>query len=292
MSLTIIRISLCVCLTGLAPLAIATTLPFPSQSLPGVDIGNGLGSGYETSGIVWHSGLQKYVTVDDGGQVSSMDINGNNVTHRSLAGDLEGITVADPNSNFVYVGKENSNSIVEYNIAGGWPIRSFGLAFWMPLSGNAGLEALTFVSDPNHPEGGLFYAGRQADGKIYAFSLPIASSTTSESVSFEFSFQPAPGRNDLSGLHYDAAHNILYAIWDSDNYIRAMRPDGTYLQEWHLPGTRQEGITFQGNNLVIAQDNGPDAIRYSSFPLIVPEPTSLGLCFCSLAMLAINRRRR
>jgi uncharacterized protein YjiK len=275
----------------LPSIATAAPLPFPGDSLPGVDIGNGLGAGYETSGIVWHSGFQKYIAVNDQGAISSMDINGNNVNHYGLGGDLEGVTVADHSSNFVYVGRENGNSIVEFNIAGGWPARAFGLHQWMPVSGNSGLEALTFVADPTHPEGGLFYAGHQGNGNIYAFSLPIASSTTSQTVTFEFSFQAAPGRTDLSGLHYDATHDVLYAIWDSSNYLRAMRPDGTFLEEWFLPGRRQEGITFQGTNLVIAQDNGPDAIRYASFPIIVPEPTSLALCLSAIALLTTRRRR-
>lgn len=286
-----IRTFLFICCAILPSIAEAVPLPFPVDSLPGVNIGGGLGSGYESSGIVWHSRLERFIVIDDGGKISTMDVNGNNVIQFNFGGDLEGITIADPSSNLIYVGKENSSQIIELDIVFGWPTRAFGLDSWMPSSGNSGLESLTFVADPNDPEGGLFYVGSQSNGAIYTFRLPIASSSTSKTVEYQSIFQPALGRTDLSGMYYDEAHDVLYAIWDSNNIIRAMRPDGTFLEEWALPGRSQEGITFQGSNLVIAQDNGP-VMRYSNFPMIVPEPTSLALGLCALAMFAINRRRR
>ncbi len=289
-----LRISLLVCCALFFSSTTTIAKPFPAQSRPGEDIGNSLGAGYETSGIVWHSRLERFITVDDGGKVSTIDIDGNNVKHLFLRGDLEGITIADPSTNFVYVGREDGNSIVEFDIVnGGRGRRRFSLAPWMQPAGNAGLEALTFVSDPDDPEGGLFYAGQQSNGKIYAFRLPIVSSSTSRTVEFLFSFQAAPGRTDLSGLHYDAANNVLYAIWDSNNILRAMRPDGTFLEEWRLPGSRQEGITFRGTDLLIAQDRGPDVIRYSNFPVVVPEPTTGAFCVGAvMILLGTNLRLR
>ena len=282
-------------ITWCVPLLSGTTvaLLFPSQSLPGVDIGNGLGSGYETSGIVWHSRLERFFTVDDGGQLSSMDVEGSDIVHYDgINGDLEGVAVAHPDTDLIYVGRE-SGVIMEYDIANRRGVRVFGLATWMGSSRGSGLEALTFVPDAEDPEGGLFYAGKQGDGVIYAFRLPIASSSTSKSVEFKFTIQPAPRRTDLSGLHYDATNDVLYAIWDSSNKLRAMRPDGTLLEEWTLPGTRQEGVTFQGNNLLIAQDNGPDVIRYTSFPLVtlVPEPTTAALALAA-SLFFVGKRRR
>ena len=265
---------------GICSFAMAAVLPFPASSLPGKDIGNGLGAGYETSGIVWQSRLQRFFTVDDGGQISSMDAQGNHVTHSQVSGDLEGITVADANSDFVYYAREDANAIIEYDVVKKRPTRGFSLTNWTGPGSNSGLEALTFVSDASDPEGGLFYAGKQGDGVIYAFRLPIASSRTSTTVAFQFSFQPAPGRTDLSGLHYDAANRVLYAIWDSSNLLRAMRPDGTFLAEWRLPpGRNEEGITFQDGNLLIARDTGPDVYRYSNFPQVVPEPSCSSLVF-------------
>jgi DNA-binding beta-propeller fold protein YncE len=285
-----ISTGLLLCFVSMFSATEAATLAFPTQSLPGVSIGSGLGSSYETSGIVWHSRLQRFFTVDDGGRISSMDPNGNNVIHFNLHGDFEGITIADPDSNFIYVGREGGNSILEFDIASNQPTRVFQLRAWMGSSANSGLEALTFVADENDPEGGLFYAGKQSNGLVYAFRLPIASSSTSNAVSFQFQFQAARGRTDLSGMHYDNTNKVLYAIWDSNNIIRAMRSDGTFLEEWRLPpGTHQEGITFQDSNLVISQDNGP-VFRYPFFPLIVPEPSTLVLLLIGLVAVTIRCR--
>jgi hypothetical protein len=278
------------------PLLIASTATaarFPTQSLPGVDIGNGLGAGYETSGIAWHSRLERFFLVDDGGQLSSMDADGNNVTHHGInSSDYEGITIADPSTNLIYVGQEENNEIYEYDFVAGKITASYQLRTWMTTPGSSGLEALTFVPDANDSEGGLFYAGQQSNGVVYAFRLPIVSRTPTRDF-FQFSFQAATGRTDLSGLHFDDTNDVLYAIWDSDNFLRAMQPDGTFIEEWILPGTRQEGITFQGTNLVIAQDNGPDAIRYSSFPIItVPEPQTCVLFLEGMMLLGFGRKRR
>ena len=138
---------------------------------------------------------------------------------------------------------------------------------------------MTFVADESDPEGGLFYAGQQNDSQVFAFRLPIRSSRTSTDVSFQFSFPAAPRRTDLSGMHYDARNDVLYAIWDGANRMRAMRPDGTLLSEWILPGTAQEGITFHGNDLLIAQENARIMLRYPSFPIAIPEPASCRLVF-------------
>jgi hypothetical protein len=87
-------------------LAMASTAwsaePFPPESLPGAAIGANLPAGYETSGIVWHSRLQKLLLVSDGGTVSSMNADGTGVTNWYVGGDLEGMTVARPQSSFAY----------------------------------------------------------------------------------------------------------------------------------------------------------------------------------------------
>lgn len=266
---------------------------FPAAALPGVNIGAALGAGYETSGAVWHPRLERFFTVDDGGTVSSFAPDGSDVKHWSLGGDFEGITIADPDSNHIYLGREDINAIVEFDFVNEGPTRLFNLLPWMGTPDNSGLEALTFVSDADDPEGGLFYAGRQSNGIVFAFRLPILSSATSNAVSHQFSFQAAGSRKDVSGMHYDAANDVLYAIWDGSNLLRAMRPDGTFLAEWQLPGTSQEGVTFQGDSLLIAQDNGPNLIRYSPFPLITPEPSSVALiAIGGLGLFAATRRRR
>ena len=153
---------------------------------------------------------------------------------------------------------------------------------------------MTFVPDAGDPEGGLFYAGLQADGKIYTFRLEIATSSTSTKVTHVDTIVPVAGRTDISGLHYDVGNEVLYAIFDSDDKLRAMEADGTLLIEWDLPGSDQEGVTLEGTTLFIAEDYGPaggDVLKYSPFPA-VPEPSTFALLSMgTLALLAYAWRR-
>jgi hypothetical protein len=272
------------------PLAQAAE-PFPPEALPGISVGGNLPAGYETSGIVWHSRVQKLFLVSDGGIVSSMSANGAGVTNWSVGGDLEGITVARPQSDFIYLGIEHSDSIGEFNIATGQVTRTFNLTDWMTGPNNSGLEALTFVPDVSNPEGGLFYAGLQTDGRIFVFQLPILSSTTSTAVTHVQTIPALNSVSDISDMNYQVSQGVLYAIYDSANLLRAMKPDGTLIKEWNLPGSNQEGLTLEGNELYIGEDygTGGDVFRYSNF-MGVPEPATLGLLL--IGGLALLSRRR
>ena len=78
--------------------------PFPTEAMPGVPVGSNLPSGYEPSGIVWHSRMEKLFLVSDGGIVSSINANGAGVTNWYPGGDIEGVTVAQPQDDFIYLG--------------------------------------------------------------------------------------------------------------------------------------------------------------------------------------------
>jgi hypothetical protein len=244
--------------------------PFPPESLPSVFIGSSLPIWYEPSGIVWHLQLQKLLLVSDSGAVSLMDAGGTGLSHWYPGGDIEGITIADPQSDFIYLGNENPDSISEFNVNTATVTRTFNLTSWMIGASNAGLEALTFVHDSNDLEGGLFYAGLQATGEIFVFRLPILSSTTSTSVTHIQTIPAISGISDISGMHYESSQGVLYAIYDSSNLLRAMTPDGTLLKEWILPGHDQEGITLGGIELYTCQDTG-EAYSYSPFK-VYPQP--------------------
>lgn len=274
--------------------AAALAEPFPVAALPGTSL-NAQIANYEPSDLLWHSRLQRLFSVSDGSaavsaRVFSLTDAGTGLQFWEVAGDLEGIAVANPASNFVYVGTEQPNQIKEFNFTTGLVSRTFDLDPWMTGAAGSGLEALTFVTDAAHPEGGTFYAGLQDGGVIYRFSLPIVSSPTSTAVTYLGSFTPVPGRSDLSGLDYVAGTGVLYAIYDGPNYLRAMTPAGSLLREWDLPGSNQEGVALRGNDLFIAEDSG-DIVRYTPFAA-VPEPGPLAFGAAALATGLAWRRAR
>ena len=286
------------CFIGVAVATIASGIvaadPFPTAALPGTSLNQSIPN-YEPSDLVWHSRLRRLFSVSDGSatissRVFSIADDGTGLAFWPVTGDLEGICVADPASDFLYVGTEQPNQIKEFRISTGFVTRTFDLNPWMSGASGQGLEALTFVPDPGNAEGGTFYAGLQNDGSIYRFSLPILTSATSTAVSLLGSFNPVAGRSDLSGLDYDRAAGALYAIYDGPNLMRAMTTAGTFLKEWTLPGSSQEGIALRGSSLFIAEDSG-DIVLYAPFQP-VPEPT----CLLAAALMtatahAMHRRR-
>lgn len=222
-----------------------------------VDIGENLPAAYEPSGLDYHEARKRLVVVSDEGVVSLMDDAGENVTSWSLSYyDLEGVAVVD-DGDLIYLGVENPDSILEFNLNSGRVTREFPLTTWMTGASNAGLEALAFVPDDNSSEGGYFYAGHQGEGTIYVFELPIRSSTSSTAVTFIESFTPIDGRIDLAALDYDAVEDVLYAVYDGANKLTSLTLDGEVLTEIHLPQSAQEGLTRNDAcDVFIAQDTG------------------------------------
>ena len=275
--------AICVGALALGALLPRTALaadPFPPSALPGTEIGGSLPNSYEPSGAVWHPLLEKLFTVSDDGFVSTLDDDGANFNTLTLSAvptgvtDFEGITIADPNSPFVYVGVERPDSILELNRITGAVTRSFDLTPFMTGPDNRGLEALTFVPDSQNPEGGIFYAGLQNDGQVYSFQLPILSSASSTTVTHVNTFTPVVGRDDLSGLHYDTVEQVLYAVFDSSNLLTALEKDGTFLAEWNLVGNDQEGVALDGSRLFIAEDGDDQIWRYDEFPILSTLPAA------------------
>lgn len=286
------------CFIGVAVATIASGIvaadPFPTAALPGTSLNQSIPN-YEPSDLVWHSRLRRLFSVSDGSatissRVFSIADDGTGLAFWPVTGDLEGICVADPASDFLYVGTEQPNQIKEFRISTGFVTRTFDLNPWMSGASGQGLEALTFVPDPGNAEGGTFYAGLQNDGSIYRFSLPILTSATSTTVSLLGSFNPVSGRSDLSGLDYDRAAGALYAIYDGPNLMRAMTTAGAFLKEWTLPGSSQEGVALRGSSLFIAEDSG-DIVLYAPFQP-VPEPTCLLAAALMTATANAMRRRR
>lgn len=238
-------------------------------------------SGVEPSGVVWHPRLNRLLVVSDDGDIFLLTVDGYGPSRLPIGGDLEGICIADPNTNLIYVAREGANSIVEVNVylTGGVQRipRVFDLRGTVGSSGSEGIESLTFVSDPNHPEGGLFYVGMQGDGRIYVFDLPIRSSAASTTVNHIMTITPVAGRTDLAGLLYLPETGFVYALFDDANLVRVMRPDGSFVDEWFVPGASQEGIAVGAGYLFIAEDRG-QLWRYPlSTDLAIHLPDSPGV---------------
>ncbi len=222
--------------------------------------------GYEPSGAVWHQRLNKLFIISDGGIVSALDADGSNVQNWSVPGDLEGICIADPATNIVYVANEVPARVIEFNFVTGQVTRTFDLSPWMPTPPNSGMEGLTFVPSATDPEGGIFYGGHQDNGKIYKFRLPIRSSQTSTTVTYLGNVTPVPGRVDIADLCFDRDNNVLYILYDNSDVIRAVNLDMSLIEEWFVPGIQQEGIAVKPPCDVFIADDVGLLTRYTGFP--------------------------
>ena len=245
--------------------------PFPGQ-VPGTELGAGLPAGYEPSGDVWQPRLKKLFLVSDGGIVTSMNPDGTSVVNWTVGGDLEGITYADASTDTLYLGIEHPDGIRQFDLTTGVAGRTFDLTPWLTGPDNSGLEALTFVPNAADPEGGVFWAGLQDDGRIYVFRLSIRSSPTATTVTHVTTLTPAPGVTDIAGLVYNPTNGLVYVIFDGANLLIAMRTDGTIVGQWDLPGNDQEGIAIRGCTMFIAEDVGKEVWSYPQS--VVPDCVS------------------
>jgi uncharacterized protein YjiK len=185
-----------------------------------------------------------------------MNRDGTELVHWNIGGDLEAITVADHTSNFVYIGVENPDSVYEFDVSSGEITRTFSLTNWMTGPSNLGLEALTFVPDDSHQEGGVFYAGLQSTGEVFRFGLSIKSSSTLSSVTFIDTLVIEGSHPDLADLSYDPSSDRILALYDSLDRIKVIEKDGELRTQWVAPGTEQEAILYVGGVLFIGEDFG------------------------------------
>lgn len=243
---------------------------------PGVNIGTNLGAAYEPSGIVWHNRLQSLFLVSDDGRVTQTDIDGN-IIHPSVQTgglDLEDITVAHEQSNFVYLLQEFPQAIVEYDISSSTLSGRRWNLLGMPGDAHDGAEALTYNKFTHE-----FYVGAQMNGQIYVYNVDL---NTPGDVNFSRSI--ATGINtDIAGLNYDDETHHVYALFDSSNIlqeydehgVRVMHYDenNTPIPQYDVPGRDQEGLTLlpgcpgETAQIIIAEDTGRVMKYGSSYPL-------------------------
>jgi hypothetical protein len=136
----------------------------------------------EPSGVVYHAKRDSLFVVSDDGTIGEVSLDGKVRATRALGGDLEGITY-DPGTGNLYVVREGHEIIFEVDPNGFVIRRRFtidryfeGDADFLERGGD-GIEGLTFVPDPDHPEGGRFFAVNQFDPPaLVELAVPLRTS--------------------------------------------------------------------------------------------------------------------
>jgi hypothetical protein len=227
----------------------------------------------DASGAVWHETRQSLFVVQNTGTLRELDDSGNLKHSWAVAGDLEGITLAE-NDRYLYIGIENPDSIVEFDLQTGTLTgKSWDLTTWMTGPDNSGLEGLSYRD-------GYFYAGLQADGKIYVFDVNL---NTSGDVSFVRTITPnASYTSDISGLEYNLNTGINYVIYDSYDALIELNSSDEIVKHYTLPGTAQEGFAMKTNclerkaDVYVTNDDTGIITKYINYPITCLDADSDG----------------
>ncbi len=217
----------------------------------------------DASGIVWHEERKSLFVVQNTGRLNELDENGNLLNSWNIGGDLEGITLAE-NPRFLYLGIENPDSIVEFDLqTQSLSGKVWDLTAWMTGPSNSGLEGLAY-------RGGYFLAGLQADGNIYVFQINL---NLSQALSLSEIITPYPGYVDTAAIEYNPETAITYVVYDSANALIELDGSNQIVKQYALPGTAQEGIAIRTNcaaetaDLFITHDDNGEIVKYTNYPV-------------------------
>lgn len=223
----------------------------------------------EPSGVTYHPIRKTLFIVDDEGHIHEIRTDGTAIQTKALRErDLEGITI-NPTTGQLYAAVEDDEIILEISPETLTVHREFKInrsfeGKAILKKGGMGIEAIAFVPDDSHPEGGTFWVGNQSfsrkpDGEPSVICEVVVPLQTSEATNaegtiirfFEMSFL------DISGLTYDTLSDSLVLISDTTNLLVELKRDGTLLHRYLLPGDDQEGIALDGlGYMYIAQESG------------------------------------
>ena len=223
----------------------------------------------EPSGITYHPTRRTLFLADDSGSVHEIGLDGQHIQSKILnALDLEGMTV-DPSTGLLYAAVEGDDIILELEPRNLKSQREFRInrnfnGKQLLKKGGMGIEALAFVPDASHPEGGTFWIGNQSfslktgdePSVVCEVVLPLRSTNTKIA---EGTIKNAYHMDfiDISGLAYDTQGDFLVLISDTTNLLVELKREGTLLSRYLLPGNDQEGIVLDGlGYMYIAQENG------------------------------------
>ena len=223
----------------------------------------------EPSGITYHPDRRSLFIADDSGSIHEVNLHGTFIQAKGVNElDIEGITT-DPRTGLLYAAVEDDEVIIELEPETLTIQRKFRIVrdFKGELllkKGGMGIEAIAFVPNASHPEGGTFWVGNQSfslkakDEPSVVCEVVVPLRTQTAAVS-EASIVNAYKMNfiDISGLAYDPQDDVLVLISDTTNLLVEMNRDGTILSKYLLPGDEQEGVTLDGlGYMYIAQESG------------------------------------
>ena len=212
----------------------------------------------EPSGVTYHPIRRTLFVVDDEGYIHEICTDGKVVQTKDLQGrDLEGITT-NPTTGQLYAAVEDDEAILEINpqtltVQREYKINRSFEGKTLLKKGGMGMEAIAFVPDLSHPEGGTFWIGNQSanlkpsgePSVVCEVVVPLSAPETEVAEGtiirfFEMDFI------DISGLAYDTQADFLVLISDTTNLLVELKRDGTLLHRYLLPGDDQEGVTLDG----------------------------------------------
>src|SRR3989338_2268809 len=259
-----------------------TTAVWPASS-SGTNVGSGLSSSFEPSGVVWNSASNKLVVVNDNGGVSTMNADGSSVTSLTLSGDLEGVSVSGASA--AYILNEYPFAIYAFNTGTGTKTATLDLSnigITTPSTTSNGLEGMAYIPDGAHSYGttslgGIFAVGSSDDGKIYFVSVPTSSGTATLLGSVQ------PVTEAITDMYYSVDTGLLYVLYGTT--LREMTLDGAVVMTYtSVPGTDPEGFTLIADcaastaDAYIANDEGNTVMKYTGYPVTCSvEPTLIDL---------------
>jgi len=205
-------------------------------------------SNFEPSDAVWDGIRQKFWTVSDEGELASMNFDGTDITYWIIpkAKDLEGLVQIAGREQYIYLQRESSKTLLEFDVESGVVVRDYD------LGGIGDFEAVVWVLT-SQPSNSVLYSGNQKKGKISVNSIDFETGVTTFVEIFTL---PAPNPGDLSALHYeiDSALQIerLTALYDTSKlmvlYVRSLGELSNLAwratKQWHMPDRGIEGITW------------------------------------------------
>jgi uncharacterized protein YjiK len=223
----------------------------------------------EPSGITFHPLRKTLFVVGDEGDIAEILPDGTLIALQHIAdADFEGIT-CHLITGLLYIAIEGEECILEVAPDDFAVLRTFSIRRdfqkkQLLIPGGNGLEAITFVPDAQHSEGGTFYLTNQhlaADSAedpslVFEVEAPLKSSSMPDAAAF-ITKAFALDVIDLSGLYYHPKRDLLYVLSDTLNSCSVLTRNGSLLQTYDIPGRDQEGITLDANGMLyIAQDSG------------------------------------